>query len=187
MIAGDRIEWRRAFPRRQLRLLGAYTAGAALVAAAAWMFFGAEPERLNTGAANPLAAVPQWISGAAAAVVLAAVVPVLRRPSVAASKVTLHVRPGAYRTLDLPWTDVAELAAVTTRGGGYLLVRLHPDPPAHLTVWDRAALRAATRDHPPAGGYDLAVRLTDFAGAPEAKMAALAAYAPEPVDITSRL
>jgi hypothetical protein len=53
--------------------------------------------------------------------------------------------------------------------------------------WDRTVLRSAARSYPAAAGYDLAVRLRDFAGAPAAKMTALAAYAPESVDITSRL
>jgi hypothetical protein len=191
------------------------------VVAAAWTFFGAEPAHLNSGAANPLAVVPQWTLGAAAAVVLAAAAPVLRRPMVAAGEGTLFVRPGAYRTLELPWATVAELTGVATRGGEFLLIRLRPPPerdgaappggdraappdrdraarpagagePARGRVdrpgfWDRTVLRSAARSYPAAAGYDLAVRLRDFAGAPAAKMTALAAYAPESVDITSRL
>ncbi|GIJ54029.1 hypothetical protein Vau01_015450 [Virgisporangium aurantiacum] len=221
MVAGERIEWRRSFPRHQVRVLGGCAAGGALVVAAAWMFFGAEPARLNTGAANPLAVVPQWTLGAAAAVVLAAAAPVLRRPMVAASEGTLFVRPGAYRTLELPWATVAGLAGVATRGGEFLLIRLRPPPggdgaarpggdgaarpggdgaappagagePARTRAgrpgfFDRTVLRSAARSYPAAAGYDLAVRLRDFAGAPAAKMTALAAYAPEAVDITCRL
>ena len=189
MVAGERIEWRRSFPRHQVRVLGGCAVGGALVVAAAWMFFGAEPANLNSGAANPLAVVPQWTLGAAAAVVLAAAAPVLRRPMVAAGEGTLFVRPGAYRTLELPWSTVAELAGVTTRGGEFLLIRLRPPPNANARpgFWDRTVLRSAARSYPAAAGYDLAVRLRDFAGAPAAKMTALAAYAPEAVDITSRL
>lgn len=108
---------------------------------------------------------------------------------------------------------VAELAGVTTRGGEFLLIRLRPPsegdgaappggdrsvPPAGASkpargragrpgFWDRTVLRSAARSYAAAARYDLAVRLRDFAGAPAAKMTALAAYAPETVDITSRL
>jgi hypothetical protein len=182
-VAGEQIEWRRSFPRHQVRVLAGCAAGGALVVAAAWMFFGAEPARLNSGAVNPLAVVPQWTLGAAAAVVLAAAVPVLRRPVVAAGQRTLLVRPGAYRTLELPWATVAELA----RGGEFLLIRLRPEGARRPGFWDRAVLRSATRSYPTAAGYDLAVRLRDFAGTPTAKMTALAAYAPEAVEFTSLL
>lgn len=155
--------------------------------AVAWALFGDEPATLNTGETNPLAVVPQWTLVAAAAVVGTAVVPVLRRPIVAASHVTLCVRPGAFRTLELRWTAIAEITGVDTPGGEFLLVRLHPEEPNRPGFCDRTVLRTAIRNHPAAAGYDLAVRLRDFAGTPTAKMAALAAYAPEAVDITSRL
>jgi hypothetical protein len=235
MVAGERIEWRRAFPRRAVRMLTGCTVAAALAAALGWAMFGTEPATLNTGAANPLAVVPQWTLALAAAVVAVAAVPVLRRPLVAASHMTLHVRPGVFRTLALPWTTVAEITGVDTPAGEFLLVRLtppaadRPGPPAagrhgpqdpdrrgpHATdgpgppaadrpgppasdrhgsqdpdrpgFWDRTVLRAATRAYPPAAGYDLAVRLGDFTGTPAAKVTALAAYAPESVEITSRL
>ncbi len=199
MVAGERIEWRRAFPRRAVRMLVGCTAAAALVAALGWAMFGTEPARLNTGAANPLAVVPQWTLGLAAAVVGAAAVPVLRRPLVAASHVTLYVRPGVFRTLELPWTAIAEITGVDTGGGEFLLVRLHPETADYPETADRpetavrpgfrdrTVLRSAIRAYPPAAGFDLAVRLDDFAGTPTAKVTALAAYAPESVEITSRL
>jgi hypothetical protein len=188
MVAGEQIEWRRGFPRRQVRMLGGCAAAAALLVALAWALFGDEPATLNTGAANPLAVIPQWTLVAAAAVVCAAVVPVLRRPKVAASHVTLYVRPGMFRTLTLPWTAIAEATGVATRDGEFLLIRLgHRDGDVRPGFWDRTVLRAATRAYPTAAGYDLAVRLRDFTGTPAAKMAALAAYAPESVEITSRL
>lgn len=205
MVAGDRIEWRRAFPRRAVRTLTGCTAAAALVAALGWALFGIEPQTLNSGAANPLAVVPQWTLGLAVAVVGAAAVPVLRRPLVAASHVTLYIRPGVFRTLELPWTTIAEITGVDTRVGEFLLVRLRPaadDSPAvgqspaagdgpetadRPGFRDRTVLRSAARAYPPAAGYDLAVRLSDFAGTPTAKVTALAAYAPESVEITSHL
>lgn len=187
MIAGERIEWRRAFPRRAVRVFAGCTAAAALVAALGWAMFGTEPATLNTGAANPLAVVPQWTLGLAAAVVVAAAVPVLRRPLVAASHVTLFVRPGVFRTLELPWTTIAEITVVDPGGGEFLLVRLRAEITDRPGFWDRTVLRSAARAYPPATGYDLAVRLGDFAGTPTAKVTALAAYAPESVEITSRL
>jgi hypothetical protein len=191
MIAGETIEWRGGFPRRAVRTLGGFAAAAALVVAVTWALFGNEPQTLNTGAANPLAVVPQWTLGVAAAVVCVSAVPVLRRPVVAASHGTLCVRPGAARTLDLPWTAIAEITGVDTRGGEFLLVRLRREAGPEGTIrpgyWDRGVLRAAVRSYPAAARYDLAVRLRDFAGAPAAKMAALAAYAPEAVEVTSHL
>ncbi|GAA1025891.1 hypothetical protein GCM10009557_01570 [Virgisporangium ochraceum] len=195
MVAGERIEWRRAFPRRAVRMLTGCTVAAALVAALGWAMFGTEPATLNTGAANPLAVVPQWTLALVAAAVAAAAVPVLRRPLVAASHVTLHVRPGVFRTLALPWTTVAAITGVDTPAGEFLLVRLTPhaadrpgpQDPDRPGFWDRTVLRAATRAYPPAAGYDLAVRLGDYTGTSAAKEAGLAAYSPESVEITSRL
>ncbi len=187
MVAGDQIEWRRGFPRREVRVLGGCAAAATVAVAVAWALFGDEPAALNTGASNPLAVVPQWTLVAAAAVVGLAVVPVLRRPVVAASHVTLCVRPGAGRTLKLRWTTIVEITGVATRDGEFLLVRLDPAEANRPGFWDRTVLRSAVRNYPAAADYDLAVRLRDFAGTPTAKMTALAAYAPEAVEITSRL
>lgn len=187
MVAGERIEWRRGFPRHALRALATSAVAGASVVALTWVLFGDEPARLNTGGANPLAVVPQWTILLAAIVVCAAAVPVLRRPLVAASHVTLYARPGIFRTLELPWTGVAEITGIATRGGEYLLVRLRPEATAHPGFWDRGVLRSAIRTDPAAAGFHLAVRLRDFAGTSTAKVAALAAYAPEAVEITSRL
>jgi hypothetical protein len=186
----DRIEWRRGFPSRALRVMGACAAVGGFAVAAAWMLFGDEPATLNTGEANPLATVPQWTIAAAAAVVGLAAVPVVRRPTVMASGTALTVRPGSYRTLLLPWATVAEITGINAHGEEFLLVRLCPGRDAlgdHPRFWDQAVLRAAGRAYPRAVEYDLAVRMGEFAGTGAGKVSALAAYAPETVDITSRL
>jgi hypothetical protein len=190
-LAGqDRIEWRRAFPGRALKVVGSCAAAGGLAVAAAWVFFGDEPAVLNTGDPNPLASVPQWTMVAAAAVVGASLVPVFRRPTVAATHYALSVRPGILRTLLLPWATIAEITGVRAGGEEFLLLRLQPGMDAlgdHPGYWDQAVLRAAGRGYPRAVEYHLAVRMREFAGTAPAKVSALAAYAPENVDITSRL
>lgn len=190
LTGADRIEWRRAFPSRAVKLVSACAGAGGLAVAAAWVLFGDEPATLNSGAVNPLASVPQWTMVAAAAVVGASLVPVIRRPSVAATRYALSVRPGVLRTLRLPWATIVEITGVRAGGEEFLLVRLRPGLDAlgdHPGYWDKAVLRAAVRGYPRAVEFDLAVRMREFAGAGPAKVAALAAYAPETIDITSRL
>jgi hypothetical protein len=188
--AADRIEWRRAFPTRALKLVGSCVAAGGFAVAAAWVLFGDEPATLNTGEANPLVSVPQWTMVAAAAVVGTSLVPVFRRPTVAATHYALSVRPGVLRTLLLPWATIAEITGVRAGGEEFLLIRLQPGLDAlgdHPTYWDQAVLRAAARGYPLADEYDLALRMREFAGTAPARVSALAAYAPENVEITSRL
>lgn len=190
MAGPDRIEWRRGFPDRALRLLGWQAAAGGLAVAVAYLFFGDEPKKLNDGSTNGLAKVPLWTLLAAVVVVLVALVPVLRRPSVTATHYALSVRPGGLRTLLLPWASVAEVLAVTAGGEEFLLVRLRRGLDAlsdHPTWWDQAVLRAARRAYPHAVEYDIAVRMRDFAGPPPGKLAMLAAYAPENVQLAERL
>jgi hypothetical protein len=190
MTGPERIEWRRAFPSRALRTVGSCAAAGGFAVAAAWALFGDEPATLNNGQPNGLASVPQWTMLAAAAVVGASFVPVVRRPTVVATHYALSVRPGVLRTLLLPWATIAEITGIRAGGEEFLLVRLRPgldalgDHPGH---WDKAVLRAARRGYSRAVEYDVAVRMREFAGTSAAKVSALAAYAPEAVDITSRL
>jgi len=171
MAGPERIEWRRGFPARALRLLGWQTAAGGLAVGVAFLLFGDEPERLSDGSSNALASIPQWTLLAAGVVVVAALVRVLRR-------------------LLLPWASIAEVLAVNAGGEEYLLVRLRPgmdqlgDRPGW---WDQAVLRAARRAYARAVEYDLAVRLRDFAGPPPGKLAMLAAYAPQNVHLAERL
>jgi hypothetical protein len=189
MTGPDRIEWRRGFPVRALRLTAACFAAGGLAAGVAWVLFGDEPATLSNGEENALAAVPQWTLAAAGAVVLASLVPLVRRPTVAATHYALSVRPGLLRTLLLPWASISEVAAIRTTDDEFLLVRLRPgldslgDRPTYL---DQAVLRAATRGYPRALDYHLAVRLSEFTGRAEGKLGTLAAYAPESVYITNR-
>jgi len=190
MAGPERIEWRRGFPARALRLLGWQTAAGGLAVGVAFLLFGDEPERLSDGSSNALASIPQWTLLAAGVVVVAALVRVLRRPEVTATHYALSVRPGVVRTLLLPWASIAEVLAVNAGGEEYLLVRLRPgmdqlgDRPGW---WDQAVLRAARRAYARAVEYDLAVRLRDFAGPPPGKLAMLAAYAPQNVHLAERL
>jgi hypothetical protein len=190
MAGPDRIEWRRGFPDRALRLLGWQAAAGGLAVGAAYALFGDEPAKLNDGSTNGLATVPLWTLLAAAVVVLVALLPVVRRPSVTATHYALSVRPGVLRTLLLPWASIAEVLALTTGGEEFLLVRLRRGLDAlgdRPTWWDQAVLRAARRSYPRAVEYDLAVRMRDFAGPPPGKLALLAAYAPENVQLADRL
>src|SRR6185436_485616 len=124
LTGADRIEWRRAFPGRALKVVGVCAAAGGLAVVAAWVLFGDDPARLNSGEANPLASVPQWTIVAAAAVVGASCVPVFRRPSVVATPYALSVRPGVLRRLLLPWATIAEITGVRAAGEEFLLVRL---------------------------------------------------------------
>ena len=186
MAGPRRIEWRRRWPQRAVSNFGWYGAVAALVVACVWLLFGGEPDRLDSGASNPLAVVPPSVTVAAVAGALVMVVPVLRWPLVAADHYALLVRTGAGRMLSLPWVSVAEISLVTVGHERYLLVRCRPDPdrpgdrPSRL---DRAPLRALDR-RARAGttdGYDLAVPMRDFLGSVEAQVTALAAFAPDSV------
>jgi hypothetical protein len=186
----DRLEWRRGFPRRALRITGSCAAAGGVAVAVAWVLFGDEPETLNNGESNPLASLPQWTLAVAAAVTAAGLVPVARRPWVTATHYALCVRPGILRTLLLPWASIAEVVALAADREEFLLIRLRPGLEAlgdRPTYWDQAVLRAAWHGYPRAVDYQLAVRLREFAGPPATKLATLAAYAPGSVRLTNRL
>jgi len=187
MASAASLEWPRRFPSRALRRSGWLLAGGGGLAAAAWVLFGPEPDRLTSGAANPLALVPPAATGLAAVAVAVQLLTVARRPRVAADHYALIVRPGAWRTLLLPWAIVAEVAGARIRGEPLLLVRCAPargrlgDRPRWC---DRAVLRAAGGA---AAGYHLAVRMDEFAGHPRSQLAALAVWVPEQVRVNDQL
>jgi hypothetical protein len=197
MAGPERVEWRRRFPIRSVRLLAWYLAAAALVLAGVWLLFGSEPRRLASGQANPLADVSTWTAVLAAVGGLALLVPALRRPVVTADHYALQVRPGVWRLLVLPWANIAEVSARMVDDEPLLLVRLAAARGARASGtaarpgwWDRAVLRAARqsgRDSEELRGYDLAVRLRDFAGRPDAQLATLAAFAPDHVVFSNEL
>jgi hypothetical protein len=194
MVGPERIEWRRSFPIRTMTMFGWYLAAALVVLAGVWLLFGSEPARLASGQANPLAAVPLWTAGLAVVGALVLLLPAVRRPVVAANHFALRVRPGMVRILRLPWSDVVEVAAETIDGTPFLLVRYLPSSGSlgeRPGWWDRSVLREAIRasrgSAEPLRGYDLAVRLSDFAGRPDGQLATLAAYAPDQVVFSNRL
>ena len=192
MAGPEGIEWRRWVPSVRLARLTWYGFAAALALGLVWLLFGDEPTELDTGQANPLAYV---LPVAIALAVLGAVpfaLPVLRRPRVAANHYALTVRPGWWRTLVLPWAEVAGVAAFDIGGEPYLLVRCRRslDPRPDLPRWlDQLVLHAAMRNRrrvdPPVDDYDLAVRMDDFVGGSAALLAALAAFAPDHVAVAS--
>lgn len=187
MAAAQPLQWRHRFPHRAVRRVGWLAAAGGAVAAACWLLFGAEPDRLASGETNPLSLVPPGVTGLVLLAALPLLLAVFRRPLVVADHYALQVRPGAWRKLLLPWAGIAEIAAARIRGEPLLLVRCDPtraplgDPPG----WpDQAVLRAAGEL---ATGFHLAVRLDEFAGAPPDLLASLAAWAPGQVRITDAL
>jgi hypothetical protein len=189
-VAGpERIEWRRSFPSRPLAILGWYGVFAVVVLAIILLLFGDEPDRLDTGAANPLADVPLWTT----VLVLIGAVPfvlnVLRRPRVAANHFALTVRPGYVRTLVVPWSRIAEVTTTDVGGERYLLVRVRAgtDRMGNSPHWlDKFVLRELAREGSrKAKEFDLAVRMRDFTPAAAGQMGALAAFAPDHVFIAN--
>jgi hypothetical protein len=192
MAGPERIEWRRAFPTHAVIVVVWYWVIAGALLGLTWLLFGEEPARLDDGSPNPLV----YVLPVAVAIALVGCVPPLvllfRRPVVTANHYALSVRPGAVRTLVLPW---AHIAAVSVRRVGrepYLLIRsrrslaAHGDRPAWVDQGVlRAVLRTPRAGQALAGEYDLAVRMRDFVGEPNAQLATLAAFAPDHVFIAS--
>lgn len=186
MAGPRRIEWRRRSPQRALSNLGWYGVIAVLVVACIWLLFGNEPRTLDGGGDNPLALLPTLVTALGMAGAAVMVVPVLRRPVVAANHYALLVRPGAGRTLALPWVGIAEIAVAVSGHRRYLLVRRHRgmDLRGAQPGWlDQAVLRRLQRGAPDArwAEYDLAVPMDVFVGGVQAQLSGLAAYAPDTV------
>lgn len=187
MATAESLEWRRRFPARAVRRFVWFVGFGGAVAAASWVLFGGEPDRLGSGATNLLALVPAIATGLVALTAAGMLLMVARRPLVVADHYALTVRPGALRTLLLPWATVTEVAGVTVRGEPLLLVRCRATRTRsgdHSHWFDRSVLRAAGAA---GAGYDLAVRMDEFAGSARGQLAALAAWVPEQVAVTDRL
>jgi hypothetical protein len=194
MAGPDRVEWRRGFPSRALGVLGWYLSLGSIGIVVMFVLFGSEPETLESGEANPLAAVPTGAIVVFAVLAVPLLLALVRRPTVAADHYGLTVRPGILRTLLLPWAHVEEVAAYGVREEPYLLVRCggRRDPLGDSPHWfDRAVLRAAARasrgDGPTVKAYDVAVRMREFVGAPDHQLASLAAVVPGHVVMTNGL
>ncbi len=194
MAAAEQLEWRRAFPARALRRLCWFLAAAGATIVIVWLLFGTEPDRLATGERNPLALIPAIVTAGFAVVVAYYLLPLLRRPVVAADHYALTARPGVLRTLVVPWAGVAEIAAVPVRGEPVLLVRctgrrdrLGDRPRWHDRGILRSAIRAAGARRGTVAAYDLAVRMDEFRGEPSGQLAGLAAWAPPHVLVTDAL
>jgi hypothetical protein len=189
--ARDEVVWTRRLPRRAiLRIWWLVLAGAAVLAVAD-LLFGPEPARLpGTGQVNPLSLVVPSLAGAFGVVIGANLVAAVRRPYVAADREALRLRPGAGRTLVLPWANVREIATVPVRGRAVLLVRCTDgDDGPRPRWWDQGALRDARqlRSMEPLTDYDIAVNLSDFVGAPYDLLSTLEEYAPEDVLLVDKL
>ena len=191
MAGPERIEWRRSFPSRSLATLAWYVASAGLAVILVRGLFGDEPEVLDSGTHNPLADIPMWTVSLAVAGAVPIVLAVARRPRVGADHFALTVRPGWIRTLVLPWSRVAEVAAMEIAGDRYLLVRLREglDLTGTNPHWvDQTVLRELSKSGlKRSRGFDVAVRLRDFTGGSDGQLAALAAFAPDQVLIANHL
>ncbi|ADD39875.1 hypothetical protein [Stackebrandtia nassauensis] len=183
-------------PRRALTRLSGFVLMGALATCITWLIFITEPAQLSSGASNPAAKMPTFMAIAVVVSVLLAAAPALRPPRLAANHYGLAVRPGAFRTVLLPWVHVEEVTAVAVPGrrhpDAYILVacddylgRTTGDRPRFL---DQAVLREANRAADGrVGDFDLAVRLADFTDTPEAILERIASYAPDHVDVNNQL
>ena len=194
MAAAEQLEWRRAFPTRALRRLGWFCMLSVIIVVTFWVLFGTEPDLLPSGERNPLALLPPLTSAGAGIASVYFLLPLVRRPAVVADHYALVARPGVLRTLVLPWSGVAEIAAVGVRGDPVLLVRCtgRREPLGDRPRWPdqgvlRHAIRGAGSRRGAVAAYDLAVRMDEFHGGGPALLAGLAAWAPPHVLVTDAL
>ena len=188
----DRVSWRRRPPKRAAGRLGWTALAAGFVCGPGWLLFGGEPVRASGGALNPLALITPALAVLFAALLVPQLLGLVRRPIVAADHYALTVRPGVGRTLVLPWAQLAELCTIAVDEEPVLLIRCGPRRGATADWprwWDQGRLRSARRERldEPIAAYDLAVPMGDFAGAPDALLNALAAWAPSHVVVLSKV
>jgi hypothetical protein len=191
----QRVVLPRRFPSRLLGRIVWYLVLSGLAMSALRLLFGEEPTRLPTGGVNPLAYLPHLTVAGLAAGLAPMLLGLFRRPMVASDSYALTLRPGSLRTLVLPWANVSDL--------GVYPVTFDEDPEPVLLVrcvephgllgdtpgwWDQAVLRAATKSAGgPIGGYDVAVRLSDFVGDHRDHLAAIIGFAPGRVVVVDRM
>lgn len=199
MPSQQKAEWttvKQRLPRRALVKLVTYLIVGVAATYACRVLFSTEPEVLDNGESNPAAQVPTFIGIAATAIVLLVAVSVFRQPRLAINHYGIAVRPGATRTVLLPWMHVEEVTVITVpvrgKGDAYLIFacddycgRHSGDRPRFV---DRAVLREANRaTEGRVSNYDLAVRLADFAETPDAIIDQVAGFAPSHVDVLNQL
>ena len=152
MAGPDRIEWRRAFPTHALAMLAWYGGLGGVALGLVLLLFGDEPARLDNGEANPLAAIPPVAVLIALIGAAPLVVALFRRPVIAANHYALTVRPGALRTLVLPWSHITQVVVHQAGSEAYLLVGCRRAGALVTTRWlDQGVLRHCTRPRGRAG------------------------------------
>ena len=176
--------------------LAASTVLAAVVVVVTWALFVTEPDLLSDGSPNPAAAAPTFVALMACVGVGIAVIPVVRPPQLAVNHFGLAVRPGAFRSVLLPWVHVEEVAAMSVpgrrRSDAYLFIacdahigRHSGDRPRFL---DRAVLREANRvTEGRAVNFDMALRLADFADPAPDLLRRVGRFAPRHVTVADEL
>ena len=181
--------------RAWTRLIGYLVVGG-VVTVVTRIMFATEPATLMTGDANPAAKAPTFVAIVAVLGIAAAAVRTFRPPQLSVNHYGITVRPGAFRTLLLPWVHVEEITAVTVpgrkRSDAYLLFacddhvgRHSGDRPRFL---DRAALREANRaSEGRVANYDLAIPLAGFTKEPAGLIDEVAGFAPSHVDVLNQL
>ncbi|HEY1176240.1 MAG TPA: hypothetical protein VGF17_08785 [Phytomonospora sp.] len=187
----SRVRLRRRFPARHVaKLLGyLFVAGTVLVLTS--LVFGEEPGVLDNGAANPLSHLTVFMAVALSLGAVPFVYRLVRLPRLEVNHFGLIVRPGALRTMVLPWVHIEQLAGYTVQerrhARTYLLIACDGhqgrlgDRPGYA---DRIVFREAMHvTGGLVGDFDVAVRMRDFADTPSAQLAQLSAFAPNHVDV----
>jgi hypothetical protein len=188
----NRIEWGRRPPKRAAVRLGWTVLAAVFVCGPAWLLFSGEPGLLADDAVNPLALILPVLAVAFGGLLVPQALALVRRPVVAADYYALTVRPGVFRTLVLPWAQLAELCLREIDEEAILLIRCGARGPRSADWprwWDQAGLRAARRGDTEraVAAYDLAVPMDEFEGKPEVLLAELAQWAPGHVAVFNNL
>lgn len=190
----ERIVLPRRFPSHVIGRIVGYLVISGISAGGVTLLFGEEPRRLANGQVNVLAFLPYALIVVLSLGLVPMVISLFRRPLISADHYSLTVRPGILRTLVLPWARISQLAiySVTLRDDPepLLLVRCvewHSPLGDNPGWWDQRVWRAAVKSAGGAiGGYDVAVRMSDFSGEPGKHLAAIAGFAPERVSVADR-
>lgn len=192
-------EWvvvRHQLPRRAVIRLVGYFLAAAAITFFTWLLFATEPSTLADGEPNPTARATPFMGAMVTLGLVLVAGSALRPPRLAVNHYGVAVRPGAFRTVLLPWMHIEEVAGVIVPGRGkgdpYLLFACDEycgyhsgDRPRFL---DRAVLREANRaTEGRLGGFDVAVRLSDFKHSPREVAAHVAKFAPKHVSVVNQL